>query len=222
MPYELPTTWESLIEGESVKLYMQRLALMLAAEREKYIVLPDESLVLRAFAETPLDQVRVVVLGQDPYPTPPSLGVAPACGLSFAVPPGVPPQHSLKEILREMREDLNQDTDGADFGVLASRGALLLNTTLTVRANCPGSHVGLGWEEFARAALTLVAAQPRQIGFLLMGTKARATVKGLDLSRHVVVQTPHPACRPPLTFRGTRPFSRMNQMLEQPFDWRLR
>lgn len=217
-------SWEEFFDAEAVKPYMTQLREFLREERRDQVVYPAESQVLRAFAETPLDQVRVVILGQDPYFAPP---ISPACGLAFAVPGGMPLQRSLRTILDEMSSDLGHHSiiaaDGSigDFASLAARGALLLNRILTVRAGTPKSHAGKGWETFTRAALELVAAQPRQIGFLLMGGDAHRAVEGIDLSRHAVVKTPHPACRPPLSFRGSRPFSRLNAILEQPFDWRL-
>lgn len=230
-------SWEEFFDAEAVKPYMAQLREFLREERRDQVIYPAESQVLRAFAEIPLDQVRVVILGQDPYFAPPiSMTVwsmrntsfySPAVGLAFAVPPGMPPQHSLRTILDEMSSDLGHHSiiaaDGSigDFASLAARGALLLNRILTVRAGTPKSHAGKGWETFTRAALELVAAQPRQIGFLLMGSDAHKAVEGIDLSRHAVVKTPHPACRPPLSFRGSRPFSRLNAILEQPFDWRL-
>ncbi len=231
-----PTSWEEFIDSESTKLYMQGLREFLLQERREHVVFPAESQVLRAFVETPLDQVRVVVLGQDPYfahpkkrfvgdrvkkISPAQAEVSPACGLAFAVPPGAPLQHSLAVILKEMEEDLGAWTTAGDFASLAPRGVLLLNRILTVRAGRAKSHADRGWETFTRAALKLVAMQPRQIGFLLMGGDAHRAVEGIDLSRHAVVKTPHPACRPPLSFRGSRPFSRLNAILEQPFDWRL-
>jgi len=217
-------SWEEFFDAEAVKPYMAQLREFLREERRDQVVYPAESQVLRAFAETPLDQVRVVILGQDPYFAPP---ISPACGLAFAVSPGMPLQRSLRTILDEMSSDLGHHSiiaaDGSigDFASLAARGALLLNRILTVRAGTPKSHAGKGWETFTRAALELVAAQPRQIGFLLMGGDAHRAVEGIDLSRHAVVKTPHPACRPPLSFRGSRPFSRLNAIVEQPFDWRL-
>ena len=171
---------------------------------------------------TPLAAVKVVILGQDPYH-----GAGQAHGLCFSVREGVAAPPSLVNILKELRDDLG--IDPPSHGCLdawARQGVLLLNTTLTVRARQAASHQGKGWETFTDAVIRAVDAKPERVVFILWGSSARKKKALVDTSKHVVIESPHPS---PLSayrgFFGSRPFSRVNALLEQqgaaPVDWSL-
>lgn len=219
----LPASWRAALESQTRELYWPDLMRFLANERTSREVLPPEADVFNAFRFTPLDTVKVLVLGQDPYPTP---GVA--HGLCFSVRPGVKIPASLRNIYRELHDDL--DIEPAPHGCLtawAERGVLLLNTSLTVRAGDPNSHAGRGWEQFTDAAIRAVDDLPRSIAFVLWGKAAQKKVKLIDASRHAVIEGVHPS---PLSahigFFGSKPFSKVNAGLvaagQEPIDWRLK
>lgn len=238
-------TWDQLRAAERAKPYWPALRDYVLTERERFHVYPEALHTQRALDLTPLAEVRAVIVGQDPYFLP---GLA--CGLAFSVPPGIPLPVSLRVLLTELQGDLASAGDNAAAATIAARllshrggvangcleawarrGVLLLNDVLTVRAGEAGSHAGKGWEHFTDAVLRAVAEQPRPIAFLLMGSKARDKARRGALrttqqrARHAVVTTPHPAARPPISMRGSRPFSRLNRALAErgaaPIDWSL-
>ena len=182
--------------------------------------LPEGDAVLRAFQE-PLAQVKVLIVGQDPYPTP-----GHAMGLSFSVQRHVRPlPKSLRNIYKELHDDLGVDPpEHGDLSAWAEQGVMLLNRALTVRAGSPASHRGKGWEEVTERAVKVLAARDSPLVGILWGNDARSTRKWLG--GLPTVESPHPS---PLSasrgFFGSRPFSRTNQLLEQqgaePVDWRL-
>lgn len=189
------------------------------AGREVY---PAASDMFRAFALTPFDLVRVVVVGQDPYH-----GPGQAHGLSFSVPAGVGLPPSLRNIFRELASDLGLTAPShGNLEAWAQQGVLLLNTTLTVGAGVAGSHHGRGWERFTDAAIQALNDQRDGIVFLLWGRHARQKAAMIDHGRHHVLQAAHPS---PLSaskgFFGCRHFSRTNELLgergERPIDWSL-
>lgn len=198
-----------------------RLGDYLRAERQAgRAFLPEAANILRAFAQ-PLDDVRVLVVGQDPYPTP-----GHAVGLCFSVAPEVRPlPKSLVNIYREYQDDLGYPppTNG-DLAPWTERGVMLLNRVLTVRPYEPGSHRGIGWEEVTEQAIRALAARDAPLVSILWGRDARGLAP--MLGDHPRVESPHPS---PLSassgFFGSRPFSRVNAHLEslgaQPVDWRL-
>jgi uracil-DNA glycosylase len=178
--------------------------------------------VYEALRLTPLNRVRVVLLGQDPYP-----GAGQANGLAFSVSPGAAVPPSLRNILKELRADLQIRLP--NNGVLvpwARQGVLLLNTVLTVRAHEPGSHRRRGWERFTDAVIRAVSNGRPRVVFMLWGRDARRKTALIDLRRHVAVVAAHPS---PLSasrgFLGTRPFSKVNAALraagEREIDWRI-
>ncbi len=182
--------------------------------------LPAPSLVLRAFTQ-PLDQVKVVVLGQDPYPTP-----GHSVGLAFCVAPGVAPPRSLVNIFRELQSDLgvNAPTNG-DLTPWAQQGVLLLNSVLTVQSGVSGSHRGKGWEQLTGAAIAALANRPEGAPVAILWGKD-AQVSGSDFDPRFVISSPHPS---PLSARrgffGSKPFSRANELLHEkgvaPIEWEL-
>ncbi|MGW5648085.1 uracil-DNA glycosylase [Saccharopolyspora sp. NPDC003752] len=187
------------------------------AEGRTYLPAPEH--VLRAFQQ-PFHDVRVLIVGQDPYPTP-----GHAVGLSFSVAPGVAPPRSLVNIYREYTEDLGHPTpSGGDLTPWTERGVLLLNRALTVRPRNSGSHRGKGWEEITAQAIRALAAREEPLVAILWGRDARdlrPLMPGVEC-----VESPHPS---PMSadrgFFGSRPFSRVNEILErrgmEPIDWKL-
>ncbi|MFJ5368616.1 uracil-DNA glycosylase [Bosea sp. CER48] len=187
-----------------------------------HVVAPAPERVFAALALTPLDRVRVVILGQDPYPTP---GHANGLAFSYVGPPPLP--RSLTNIYKERAEDLGQDAlpDG-DLTRWAQQGVLLLNTALTVRegASKAGSHLALGWAKVTDAVIATVSRERPRAVFLLWGAPAQAKRPLIDEDRHLVIASAHPS---PLSARrgffGSRPFSRANTWLEaqgeMPLDW---
>jgi uracil-DNA glycosylase len=180
---------------------------------------PAPEAIFRALALTPPDAVRVVILGQDPYPAP-----GRATGLAFEYPPGQPPDTSLGNILAELRDDLGIRRESGALDGWARQGVLLLNTVLTVPAGQPNGHRALGWQGLAREVLAR-AARARPLAFLLWGRPAQRAAAGIaDPARDLVIAAPHPS---PLSahrgFFGHRPFGRVNAWLEArgeaPVDW---
>jgi uracil-DNA glycosylase len=216
-----PPGWPQLA-AEREKEYFGDLEAFLASEYRMGAVYPPGEEVFRALELTPLRDVRVVLLGQDPYH-----GPGQAHGLAFSVPPGVAKPPSLRNLLRELHDDIGVPIP--DHGTLvpwARRGVLLLNTVLTVRDGEAGSHAGRGWERFTDAVLRRVAARPGRVAFLLLGNRAQAKADAVDLSDHAVIRAAHPS---PLSawrgFFGSRVFSRVNEALQEdgcePVDWSL-
>lgn len=185
-------------------------------------VFPRAAEWFRALDLTPLDKVRVVILGQDPYH-----GLGQAHGLCFSVKPGVRPPPSLVNIYKELHSDLG--IAPANHGFLehwARQGVLLLNSVLTVRQGSAASHQGRGWEQFTDAIIRLVNARPEPVVFMLWGSYAQKKASFVDNSKHLVLKAPHPS---PLSahsgFLGCRHFSKANEFLESrglaPIDWAL-
>ena len=221
-PPDFPASWAKALADEFGKPYFAELQRFVAGERAEHLVLPPEADVHNAFRRTPLDQARVVVLGQDPYPTP-----GHAHGLCFSVRPGVALPGSLRNIYKELQADLG--IPPAKHGYLAAwadQGVLLLNAVLTVRAGAPNSHKDKGWELFTDAALRAVNDRDTPAVFLLWGSYAQKKGKLIDATRHALITGTHPS---PLSasngFFGSKPFSKVNAALEKfgqpPIDWRL-
>jgi uracil-DNA glycosylase len=216
-------SWLEPLRTEFSNPYMSDLKRFLLAEREAgQRVFPKGAEWFRALDLTPLDKVRVVILGQDPYH-----GEGQAHGLCFSVKPGVRPPPSLVNIYKEMRSDLG--IEPARHGFLehwANQGVLLLNSVLTVRMGAAASHQGKGWEQFTDAVIRLVNARPDPVVFMLWGSYAQKKAAFVDGSRHLVLKAPHPS---PLSahngFFGCRHFSKANEFLESrgltPIDWAL-
>jgi uracil-DNA glycosylase len=219
----LPPGWAPALADEVQQPYFTALMQFVAAERAAATVYPPAEQVYFALACTPLAAVRVVILGQDPYH-----GAGQAHGLAFSVPPGVPPPPSLRNIFKELRDDLGIAVpEGA--GCLtgwAEQGVLLLNTVLTVRAGSPGSHRGHGWERFTDAIIRATATLPRPPVYVLWGGPAqeKAALLAETDRRAVILKSAHPS---PLSawggFFGSRPFSAINRALsahgQAPIDW---
>jgi len=215
--------WREHLAGEFRQPYMHALAEFLAAEESAGKVLfPDSKHCFNALNSTPLDQVRVVILGQDPYH-----GPGQAHGLCFSVRPDVPPPPSLVNMFKEIQSDLG--IASPDHGCLqpwAEQGVLLLNSVLTVVQGQAGAHQGKGWETFTDRVIETVNREREGVVFLLWGGYARKKGQHIDRNRHLVLEGPHPS---PLSayrgFFGCKHFSRANEWLREqggePVDWRL-
>lgn len=219
----VPTTdWNPVLRHEFDRPYWSELQNFVREERLRGPVFPPADEVFAAFHLTSLADTRVVILGQDPYH-----GAGQAHGLCFSVRRGVPVPPSLRNMHKELRDDLGcpVPTHG-NLEHWARQGVLLLNTTLTVREGVAASHQGRGWETFTDHVITAVSAKTSPVVFLLWGAASRKKKSLIDTDRHVVIESAHPS---PLSahngFFGSRPFSRANQALREsgrePIDWAI-
>ena len=217
----IPDGWSEL-RAEREKKYFGALEAFLHRERERHTIYPPHDQVFRALELTPLRAVCVVFIGQDPYH-----GPGQAHGLAFSVRPGVSKPPSLRNLLKELHDDIGVPVpEAGDLTPWARRGVLLLNAVLTVREGEPGSHRGHGWEDFTDAVIGAVSDRPEPAVFLLLGNRAQEKAAGVDRDRHAVIEAPHPS---PLSawrgFFGSRVFSRANDALRdlgrEPMDWGL-
>ncbi len=214
------TSWDTVLQREWDAPYFQTLMAFLKEEYENETVFPPKDEWWTAFQLTPYERVKVVLLGQDPYH-----GQGQAHGLSFSVKPGVKVPPSLRNMYKELEEDIGGTVEPT--GTLtgwAMQGVLLLNTVLTVREKTPHSHRNKGWETFTDTVIQSLNEAPQRIVFLLWGNAAREKKSLIDTSRHAIIESPHPS---PFSARrgffGSRPFSRTNDYLtswnERPIDW---
>jgi uracil-DNA glycosylase len=220
---KLGESWRTPLAGEFAAPYMTELKRFLLAEKTRGArVFPRGNEYFRALDLTPLDAVRVVILGQDPYH-----GEGQAHGLCFSVRHGVRPPPSLENIYRELETDLGIERSRHGFlEHWAKQGVLLLNSVLTVEMGRAASHQGKGWERFTDAIIRLVNAQPNPVVFMLWGSYAQRKAAFVDASRHLVLKAAHPS---PLSahsgFFGCRHFSKANTFLESKglpkIDWAL-
>jgi uracil-DNA glycosylase len=218
----LPASWQPVVGEEVQKPYYQELTKFLEAERRQHTVFPPKDEVFTALELTPHDQIRVLLLGQDPYP-----GEGQAHGLAFSVRPGVKLPQSLVNIFKELHDDLGcRIPNNGYLAPWAKQGVLLLNTVLTVRAHAPNSHKGKGWEKFTDAIISELGDRDDPVVFLLWGGHAQKKIRLIDADRHPIVQMAHPS---PLSARngffGSRPFSKVNDALrvagKPPIDWQI-
>lgn len=214
--------WLEALKPEFKKEYYKELFQKVGQEYQEQKIFPAPDDIFNAFHFTPLDEVKVVILGQDPYHND-----GQAHGLCFSVKPEVEIPPSLVNIYKELHDDLGCEI--ANHGYLtkwAKQGVLMLNTVLTVRAHQANSHRGIGWEEFTDAALRAVNAQDRPIVYILWGKPAQAKKSMLTNPKHLILEAPHPS---PLSayrgFFGSKPFSKTNEFLKahgvEPIDWQI-
>ncbi len=215
-----PSSWSSVLADELSADYFAQLQTFLTAERQQHRVFPPADEVFTAFALTPYERVRVLLLGQDPYHD-----TGQAHGLCFSVRPDVKPPPSLRNIYRELHDDLGCEVP--NHGYLpswAEQGVLMLNTVLTVRAHQAHSHRKKGWEQFTDAVIRKVNEKSQRVVFVLWGKPAQQKIRLIDTQRHAVVHSAHPS---PLSarrgFLGSRPFSTINRILREAghseIDW---
>ena len=214
--------WLEPLKPEFSKLYYRKLYQTVNEEYRTHQIFPPADDIFNAFALTPLHEVKVVILGQDPYH-----GEGQAHGLCFSVKPDVEIPPSLVNIYKEFQDDCGCEIPNNGYLTKwAKQGVLLLNTVLTVRAHQANSHRGIGWEEFTDAAIRILNEQDRPMVFILWGRPAQMKKSMLTNPNHLIIESPHPS---PLSayrgFFGSRPFSRTNKFLKEhgikEIDWQI-
>jgi uracil-DNA glycosylase len=221
MRVQLPVDWKDVLADEMKKPYFQELKEFVETERSAHTVYPPEGDVFNAFKLTPYHQVKVLLLGQDPYHD-----EGQAHGLCFSVKPGTKPPPSLVNIFKELHNDLGCKVPNNGYLVpWAEQGVMLLNAVLTVRAHKPTSHKNQGWETFTDAVIRALNDRSKPVVFLLWGAYAQKKIKLIDTSRHRIVAGAHPSPLSAKKFFGSKPFSAVNKALEElgerPIDWQL-
>jgi uracil-DNA glycosylase len=221
MKVDLPPSWQAVLAEELKKPYFQELEQFVDAERGKHTVFPPEDDVFNAFKATPFPKVKVLLLGQDPYHDDRQ-----AHGMCFSVRPGVRPPPSLVNMFKELKSDLGCTVPNNGYLVpWARQGVMLLNAVLTVRAHTPTSHKDKGWEKFTDAVIRALNARPKPVVFALWGAYAQKKQKLIDADRHRIVAAAHPSPLSAQKFFGSKPFSAINNALEElgetPIDWQL-
>ena len=219
----IPSGWRSLLKEETRKPYYRALDTFLENELAGgQTILPVSKDIFKALAATSYDQVRVLLVGQDPYPTP-----GHAHGLCFSVQPTVRPlPPSLRNVYRELHDDMGcRIANNGNLEPWARQGVLMLNTILTVRARQANSHHGRGWERFTDRIIELVAAKQTRVVFVLWGREAQKKRALITQSHHAVIATAHPSPLSARKFFGCRCFSRVNRDLadagSSPVDWQI-
>lgn len=224
MDVQIESGWKKMLNVEFSKPYFLQLATHLRTEKiQGKNIYPPGSRIFNAFSLTPFDEVKVVLIGQDPYH-----GAGQAHGLCFSVPEGITPPPSLVNIFKEIRSDLGIETPSG-FGNLskwAEQGVLLLNAFLTVRANEPLSHSKIGWEEFTNTVISCLSENKKGVVFILWGKFAQSKQALIDETKHYVLKAAHPS---PFSadkgFFGCKHFSKTNELLmkegKAPIDWKL-
>lgn len=223
MDVKIEASWKALLQDEFKKPYFKQIVEHLKTEKSQgKTIYPSGSNIFHAFDATPFDNVKVVILGQDPYHGPNQ-----AHGLSFSVQPGVPPPPSLLNIYKELHEDVGIPIPRHGYlEKWAAQGVLLLNASLTVRAGEANSHSKIGWEKFTDTVIQSISDKQNNVVFLLWGKFAQSKAALIDQAKHLILKSAHPS---PLAahsgFFGNHHFSKTNQYLMQhgkdPIDWAL-
>ena len=220
---KIDPTWKEILEEEFLSSYFAELKSFLLEEKSKHIIVyPPGPLIFSAFDLTPFDKVKVVIIGQDPYH-----GPGQAHGLCFSVPTGIKPPPSLVNIFKEIQNDLDLSIPkSGNLEAWAKQGVLLLNATLTVRANQAGSHQNRGWEQFTDAVIRKLSEKRSGLVFLLWGRFAQAKESLIDAGKHVILKAAHPSPFSAASgFFGCKHFSKTNEILrekgEPGIDWTL-
>ncbi|HMW67027.1 MAG TPA: uracil-DNA glycosylase [Chitinophagaceae bacterium] len=223
MEVKIEPGWKKLLKKEFEQPYFEQMALHLKTEKQQgKIIYPPGAFIFNAFNSTPIDQVKVVILGQDPYH-----GAGQAHGLCFSVQTGVPPPPSLINIFKELNEDLGVAIPShGNLSAWATQGVFLLNASLTVRAGEPMSHSKIGWAQFTDNVIKKISTEKTKVVFLLWGKFAQEKKALIDESKHCILKAAHPS---PLSahagFFGCRHFSKTNEYLVSkgidPVNWSL-
>jgi len=220
MDVQIEPAWKQFLKTVFEQDFFKELVSFVKDEYQNKKVFPNGKDLFNAFNHSPLDQVKVVILGQDPYHGPNQ-----AHGLSFSVKSGVPFPPSLLNIFKEIKSDIGKDVPpNGDLTRWADQGVFLLNATLTVRAHEAGSHQKKGWEQFTDEVIRVISARQENVVFLLWGAYAQKKADLIDQSKHLILEAPHPS---PLSsyrgFFGCRHFSQVNAYLvlhgKQPINW---
>jgi uracil-DNA glycosylase len=223
MEVKIEEGWKNILKNEFSKSYFQNAVTSIKVEKSQgKTIYPPGPLIFNAFDKTPFDKVKVVLLGQDPYH-----GYGQAHGLSFSVPDGVTPPPSLINIFKELNSDIGMPVPATgNLTKWATRGVLLLNAALTVRANEPASHAKIGWMEFTNVVISKISEEKEEVVFLLWGRFAQEKQVLIDETKHYVLKAAHPS---PFSadkgFFGCKHFSKTNDYLmkkrQEPIDWNL-
>jgi uracil-DNA glycosylase len=222
MDVKIEQSWKQALQSEFNKPYFAALARYLHKEKDEgKKIYPPGSLIFRAFELTPVDQVKVVILGQDPYHE-----YGQAMGLCFSVPDNVPAPPSLKNIFKEIEDEFGFKMSGRpNLEGWARQGVLLLNAILTVRSGEAASHSGIGWQQFTDAVISYLSANKEGIIFLLWGNYARSKKALIDSSKHYVLEAAHPSPLARGAFFGCGHFKKANEILiregKTPINWQL-
>ena len=209
MEVKIEDSWKKVLEKEFDQDYFVELAEFVKEEYKNSTVYPPAKFIFRAFWETPFDKVRVVILGQDPYH-----GKGEANGLCFDVDDGVRLPPSLQNIYKELESDLKVK---GNIKKWPQQGVLMLNSTLTVRADLAGSHQNKGWEQFTDAVIKVLSKKKEGLVFILWGKYAKDKGKNIDRTKHLVIESPHPSPFSAYSgFFGSKPFSKTNAYRKEP------
>ena len=216
----LNNDWKMVLNSTISEAYFQDLALFLDKDVNSYDIFPPKDQIFAAFQRCSFKQTKVVIIGQDPYH-----GAGQAQGLSFSVPPAFPLPPSLRNIYKELYDDLKVIRNDGDLRSWADQGVLLLNAVLTVRSGEPNSHAKRGWEEFTQKVIQILSEEKQNVVFVLWGAYAQKLAKSIDSKRHFIIKAAHPS---PLSanrggFFKTKPFSKINEYLvgsgQESIDW---
>jgi uracil-DNA glycosylase len=220
---QIEQSWKDALATEFEQPYFGQIKAFLVAEKEAgKIIYPPAPLIFNAFNKVPLPNVKVVILGQDPYH-----GAGEAHGHSFSIPFGVKVPPSLKNIYKELTTDIEGFTapNHGNLEAWAEQGVLMLNAYLTVEEKKPGSHRSIGWERFTDAAIKKISEQCTGVVFLLWGKPAQQKANLVDKSKHLILEAAHPSPLAGGKFFNSRPFSQANTYLQSqgktPIDWKL-
>lgn len=209
MNIEIEPSWKNALQDEFEKPYFSYLIDFVKNEYKTHTCFPKGKNIFKAFELTPLDKVKVVLLGQDPYH-----GTGQAMGLCFSVPDGIVYPPSLRNIITELRDDVGVNLKSGDLSAWAQQGVFLLNATLTVRAHEAGSHQNKGWETFTDSVIQKISMERENIVFILWGSYAQQKIKLINQEKHFIIKSAHPS---PLSsyrgFFGSKPFSKTNNFL---------
>jgi len=219
---KIEESWRQALQTEFDQPYFTALIQFLKGEKEKgKVIYPPGSLIFNAFDTSPLSDLKVVILGQDPYIKPNQ-----AMGLSFSVPKGIRTPPSLKNIYKELNTDLGVPiVNHGDLTKWANQGVFLLNAALTVEAGNSGSHLKKGWAKFTDAVIRLISTEKEKVVFMLWGNFAKAKAQLIDESKHLILKAAHPSPLAGGAYFGSKHFSQANTYLEanglDPIDWKL-
>ena len=218
---QIHNSWKTRLANEFENHYFVKLKQFLLEEQSKHVIYPPENLIFSAFNFTPFDDVKVVILGQDPYH-----GPGQANGFCFSVNDGMRLPPSLKNIFKELNTDGGCEIPlSGNLEPWAKQGVFLLNATLTVRKETAGSHQKKGWEPFTDSVIKLISAEKQNVVFLLWGNYAKAKAELIDANKHLILQAAHPSPLARGAFFGSKPFSQTNAYLKQhgkkEIDWCL-
>lgn len=220
MNVKIEGSWKNILKDEFEKPYFKLLTQFIRKEYSSQQIYPPAKLIFNAFDQCPFDQVKVVIIGQDPYHNP-----GQANGLCFSVNDGVRVPPSLINIYKEIKDDLGKNIPkSGNLERWSKQGVLLLNATLTVRAHQAGSHQGKGWEQFTDTVIDKLSNKRENLVFILWGSFAQRKGENIDANRHLILKSPHPS---PLSahrgFFGNKHFSKTNDYLiqkgKEPVDW---